>query len=100
MKKRIEKLEERISTGEIERIREELTQVREETGRLSNEELDNGLIALLEEWYDDVPLPMQHEFELMARLCQLDPEFRAGLDEITDAQIERLINDETNNIAY
>ena len=98
MKKRIEKLEAKISTSEIEHIREELKLAWEQTDRLSNEEFDNGLIALVEERYDDVPLPMQREFGFMARLCQLDPEFRAGLDEITDEQVERLSRDETYNI--
>jgi hypothetical protein len=90
MKRQIEKLEERGSTAEIERIRGELRQVREETDLLSNEEFDNGLIALLEERYNDVPISIQREFGLMASLCQLDPKFREGLDEITDEQVERI----------
>ncbi|MGE5444535.1 MAG: hypothetical protein ACM3SR_08030 [Ignavibacteriales bacterium] len=92
MKKRIEKLEEGMSTVEIERIRGGLKQVREETDRLSNEEFDNALIALLEKRYD-VPISMQCGFGLMARMYQLDPKFREGLDGIANEQLERLRQD-------
>lgn len=56
MKKRIEKLGQKLSWAEIEQIRQELKEAQDVVKELTNEEFDRAFVALKDKRYDDFPL--------------------------------------------
>jgi ribosomal protein L22 len=93
MKKRVEKLEKKLSSAEIERIRQELKEARDVVKELSNEEFDRAFVALKEKRYDDVPLIVQKWLGLCVTLLALDPQKLEGIPKKKKEKVDAILSD-------
>jgi hypothetical protein len=93
MKKRIEKLERKLSWAEIERIRQELKEARDVVKELTNEEFDRAFVALKEERHDDVPLIVQKWLGLCVTLLALDPQKLEGIPKKKKDKVDAILSD-------